>query len=94
MLKSVQRPEDLIVNNGHDIAGGHLKAQGVLKTLAIDALLEMVHLDHGSLIIGEIVRLKSSQNLLVAIKVGHKDDLLGVVVQPGPETRLEDPGRV
>lgn len=59
MLESSLRPEDLIIGDGHDLASSHLKSQCVLKTLAIDPLLEMEHPDLGEVILGEVVSLES-----------------------------------
>lgn len=88
------RPEDLIIGDSHDLACSHLESQGVLKAMTIDALLEVEHLDLGSVIFGKVVGLESGQNAIVVVVVGHKDDLLRVIAQPGLETLREDLGRV
>lgn len=88
------RPEDLIISDSHDLACSTAKSQRMLKALTINTLFQVDHLDLGSITLGEIVRLDSGQNAVVAVTGGHKDNILRVVAQPRLETLSEDLRRV
>lgn len=88
------RPKDLIISDRHDVASNLNKSHRMLEALTMNTQSCMEHLDLGSIILGEVVRLDGDENVIVAVTDGHKDDFLRVVAQPRLQTLWEDLGRV
>lgn len=58
VLQQAVRPQDLVIGDSHDLAGGLFEAHGLLEAVALDALIEMEDLDDGAVRVGQVVGLE------------------------------------
>lgn len=64
VLQEAIRPEDLVIGDSHDLAGGLFEAHGLLDAVAADALLKVEDLNDGTVLGGQVVGVESRENSL------------------------------